>query len=329
VSFLASDDDSEEVLLSVVDNKFSIKEIYKHKKISALFLKIALEESSIYSLSISGELKIIYHRTPTNEEMEFATVADQIPWLENKLINFSYFLDHHIINASQYNKLMNLLQNKLRKANAKLLLYSQLYYQALQNKTKLLGDLSAKIDLVGATFKADLANPYQRDGLVKQTTDFVLAMGDLFANSNESVGLIEYYNTISDYVNKYFNAEQSFLKNMYLFQDYFNTKTDINSLYEYIFTIKEQKNTEGKKQDYQIAFFALGSYVQLTANNAYYPIYIKKDQSYIPYNSNLLLSKQNYLSGDFYYMDSDAKDKIRIDKNSEGYYSDCVYFEIQ
>jgi len=183
--------------------------------------------------SCNIKLYVSQYRNASTEEKDFALIADQIPWLENRLIDFTYFLDHSIINARQYRDLMTIFEDKLRKANAKLLLYSQLYYNSIQMKTQIMAKLSSKLDLVGATFQSDLVHPYQTDGRVKKTSDFQLSLSDLFSNKNNPVELIDYHITLADYVNKYVSAEQMFLKNMYLFREYFYQPCGLNTLYEY------------------------------------------------------------------------------------------------
>jgi hypothetical protein len=128
---------------------------------------------------------------------------------------------------------MHVFENDLRKANAKLLLYSQSYYNALQSKTKILANLSSQLDMIGATFNADLVKPFQIDGRTKATTDFMLAMSDLLSNKNMEVELLDYHKVLADYINKYFNSEQTFLKNIFLFRKYFYEPCDAGKLYSY------------------------------------------------------------------------------------------------
>ena len=98
---------------------------------------------------------------------------------------------------------MSLLENNLRKINARLLRYSQAYYQSIQNKTKLIGELTSRIDLVGALFNSDILQAYAQDGAIRKTTDFNQALDALFSKNAESSSMITYYETLSEYVNKY------------------------------------------------------------------------------------------------------------------------------
>ena len=52
-------------------------------------------------------------------------MADKCPWLENKIIDFNFFLNQNIISKSEYNKIWDILKNKLRIINGQLLLYTQ------------------------------------------------------------------------------------------------------------------------------------------------------------------------------------------------------------
>lgn len=275
------------------------------------------------AITVMGDLYISQYRIPTTEELEFAIIADKIPWLENKLISFDYFYNHSIINASEYTELMQLLQNNLRKVNAKLLYYSQEYYKAIQSKTIILGDLSAKLDLVGATFQTDVINPYLEDGRVTKTTDFVLAMSDLWSNSKQEVPLLNYYETLTDYVNKYYQAEQTFLKNMYLFNDYFNSKTNFGTLYTYTFTLPNQ---DGKTQ---ISFTTPNQYVSLNEKNQHYPIYEKVADGYQLYNRNNIVDDNNISR--FCYLDPYATGMTEITVTTPqyiGFNEDQQYFEL-
>ena len=240
------------------------------------------------------------------------------------MISFDYFYEHSIINAIEHAELMHLLENNLRKTNAKLLLYSQLYYQSIQNRTTILANLSAKLDMVGATFQSDILNPYFEDGRITKTTDFTLAISDLFANTTEPISLLGYYETLSDYVNKYFNAEQTFLKNMHLFRDYFNSKANLGILYKYTFTLPNQDN-----KDIQISFTTPNQYVTLNEKNQHYPIYEKVDGVYQIYNKDNIVTSDTI--GRFHYLDPEADNMKEIKNNTPEYHTfndKQQYFEL-
>ena len=215
---------------------------------------------------IDYDIYLDFYRNPSEEELEFASVADECPWLENKLVDFTYFYNHAVINRKQYGDLIQVFQNDLRKTNSKLLLYSQLYYQALQNKTKELANLESRIDRVGATFNADFLQPVT-DNKPYESTDFILAYSDLTSQlaGTEKINLIDYEKTMSDYITKYINAEQTFLKNMYLFRKYFNEKVNKTTLNEYVISlIQPESPIEG---DRIISFAQPETYVRVGQNN--------------------------------------------------------------
>lgn len=288
------------------------------------YLKMDINATEPKAIIVAGGLYVSQYRIPTTEELEFATIADQLPWLENKLISFDYFYEHSIINASEYAMLMNEFENELRKANAKLLLYSQLYYKAIQTRTEIIGKLSSKIDLVGATFQADILNPYLEDGRVIKTTDFTLAMSDLFANSTQPISLLNYYELLTDYVNKYFNAEQTFLKNMYLFRSCFESKANLGILYKYSFELP--LNQTG---NIQVSFTMPNQYISLTETNSHYPIYEKQDDVYISYDKENIVQSSNIK--EFYYLDPYADGFTQITTKTPQYYGfndEQQYFEL-
>lgn len=280
--------------------------------------------TEISVITVMGGLYVSQYRIPTSEELEFAEIADQIPWLENKLISFDYFYEHSIINAAEHAELMRLLENNLRKTNAKLLLYSQLYYKSIQQRTEILSKLSAKLDMVGATFQSDILNPYFEDGRTTKTTDFTLAISDLFANSTEPISLLGYYEILSDYVNKYFNAEQTFLKNMHLFRDYFNSKANLGILYKYTFMLPNQDSS-----NIQISFTTPNQYVSLSEKNQHYPIYEKVDDGYQIYNRDNIVTSDTV--GRFHYLDPEADKMIEIKDTTPQYHTfndKQQYFEL-
>lgn len=298
-------------------------ELIQQYGIEYCFLELPFQ-TNCTKVTIDGKLYVSQYRIPSYEELEFAEIADQIPWLENKLIDFRYFYEHSIITSAEHQALLDTLQNDLRKANAKLLLYTQLYYQAIQTKTKIMANLSAKLDKIGAVFQADLINPFMLNGRANATTEFSLAMSDLFASSTETIRLLNYYETLSDYVNKYLNSEQSFLKNMYLFREYFNANSNLGTLYNYSFSISNP-NIETNKI---VTFTNPNTYLKLTIDNQHSPIYEKQGNVYLPYDKNTIITSKNYKSPDLYYFNPKSDKKTRIDAGST-YSSEQTYYELQ
>lgn len=324
---------NEDIIPHKIFNELSLQQT-----IANIELCIPCKLDTGFDAILSGTLYYVLFRTPSSEEIEFATIADQLPWLENKLINFEYFKDHSIINNSEYQSLMQILENNLRKTNAKLLLYSQLYYQAIQNKTKILANLSSKIDLVGATFQADFINPFMSQGKITKTTDFELALSDLFSNSTEPTNLITYYETLTDYVNKYINAEQTFLKNMYLFREYFESYTNFGTLHEYWFTLPKPKDDDNIVISFSSPNKLLAlvdnideyySFKLVEKNTSYQPMFHKQEDTYIPIDKNKIITEDNYNQG-YYYLDGDNKRSIDSTWKQNRYYSkDQTYYEKQ
>ena len=340
--FVASSDTITQKQIILYSNLDQIPhKLFQNKNISIDLILPYIADSD-YDLVINGDIYFTCFRNPSDEELEFAEIADQLPWLENKLINFNYFQNHSIINKSEYASLMRLLENNLRKINAKLLLYSHLYYHAIQQKTKILASLSSKIDLVGATFQAQFINPLTTNGKITDTAEFEFAMSDLLSTYDEPTKLITYYETLTDYVNKYINAEQAFLKNMYLFREYFETTTNFGTLHEYLFTIP---NVEIDK-DTIISFSSPNRLLALTENSVssnynpfsritsktiHYPMFFKQDNTYIPIDKNNIITKENYQNG-YYYLNDDVQ-MIEIKKSNlktYGHYSkNQIYYEKQ
>lgn len=187
---------------------------------------IAIEKDSISSDAtvVSYNNSFYYSRAYTEEEEEFALIAGSCPWLENKLIDFNYFKRHNIITGAEYNKLMDIIKRDLRYWNGRLLMSARQYYDALHNKTQILADLEAKIDLLGADFEASVIIPYENNGAISNwnsSNSFSMDYAATFEEHSKKQQLFEYTNTYSDYVNKYIDAEQRFLKNVDKFRNYF------------------------------------------------------------------------------------------------------------
>lgn len=60
-------------------------------------------------------------------DTNFLALANQVPWLENKLINFDYFLNSGMLSESEYQDIHRFLYDELRIVNGKLLVESQSY----------------------------------------------------------------------------------------------------------------------------------------------------------------------------------------------------------
>ena len=186
-----------------------------------------------------------WYRTPTADDIAFANIADQIPWLENKLIDFSYFYNHNLLNKEEYQSLMNILYNNLRITNGKLLFYSNEYYTALHEKTRILAELTEMFDTLGANFQADIVTPYASKKKITSMEQFRNSYDSAFKSTIPDVRkkLLNYDKVYSSYVNKYITSNQLFLKNIYNFTEYFNAPTSFfnsnSCVYEDVITLQD------------------------------------------------------------------------------------------
>ena len=232
------------------------------------YIKVSLTNNEEIN-AISNPLIILsFTRDTTSEEEDFARIADICPWLENKLINFDYFLNQGIINKSEYNQLISTIQNDLRIVNGKLLLYSNQYYQAIKNKTKILSDITNNLDSLGATFNADVIDYYAKNGVVKDYAYFANAYDSIvsgYYKSNSNSELLDYESLLAEYFNNYFSAQQRFLKNMYNFREFFYSPVQFpnDTLYKhtlYLTNPIEEMTTEQRKNfTGEISYFSFFS----------------------------------------------------------------------
>lgn len=173
-----------------------------------------------------------FYRHATTEELNFAYIADNCPWLENKLIDFSYFLKQNIISAPEYKALLNVLKNDLRIINGKLLYYTQEYYRAIQDKTETLVKLTNDLDSLGAAFNSEIVEVFKSKGSIEDIRYFSKAYDTFVAKYLKDGGatpIINYGDLLTEYINKCFSAQQRFLKNMYYFKQYFNQKVQLST----------------------------------------------------------------------------------------------------
>ena len=170
------------------------------------------------------EIYIHFYRNFTKEEKEFAEIADSCPWLENRLIDFSYFLKQNIITRQEYQTILSKLQNDLRIVNGKLLYYTDTYYTALKEKVKKLNEITNSLDAFGAAFEADVVSPAMHGDEPHDVADLSATYSELFTfTSDQKQPILNYNEILNDYFDKYLSTEQRFLKNIYAFKDYFNS----------------------------------------------------------------------------------------------------------
>ena len=182
-------------------------------------------------------LQITFYRHNTREDFEFAKAADRIPWLENKLINFEYFLRKGILTEEQYQDLLKLVKENLRIANGYLLFYRKQYYDSLRQKTAYLANLDAMIDNYFANFEDGIISHYQNGESIKQFIGIdkassltEAALKEIYYRADDStIPMISADVTIGSTMTSYFNAQQNFLKNIYLFRKFWTTQCNIEA----------------------------------------------------------------------------------------------------
>ena len=226
-------------------------EIPKLKKYSECVLKSDIDESQISALGEGDVTTVLcyFYRDVTADEQDFAEMADRCPWLENKIIDFRYFLDNNIISKDEYNSLMNILENDLRIVNGQLMFYAQAYYSALHKRTQELANLTNSLDLLGANCEASIIEPLINKGVVDTLyiDDFKNLYNDTMSsvtNPIKKIALLDYDDLVTNYLNKYINSQQRFLKNIYNFSNYFYAINSFSEkeLYPYTLILNQEWN---------------------------------------------------------------------------------------
>lgn len=208
--------------------------------------------SEVTSIKVnSAEIYMRWFRDVSDEELQFAAIADQCPWLENKLIDFSYFANHDLITKNDELLLNNTINNDLRKINGQLMQYTKQYYEALHSKTKTIADITNSFDMLGAEMESALYSPYAKEGGVKDSNfDSVYNTYNAIwvAAPTETNTILNYDELITEYFNKYFTAQQRFLKNIYNFRKYWSSPVGFGGtgIYENKITIENYEGKNGK-----------------------------------------------------------------------------------
>lgn len=188
-----------------------------------------INETPPLKTSLSGIFYLSFYRQPAEDETMFATVAEQCPWLENKLLDFSYFINHNLLNSYEYGILIQQIYNNLRQINGRLIYLADSYYKALSEKTKFLAQLDERVTNLGAKFTAEFLQPYLNQKQIREedVQDFLLDYKTLYAVPEAKRAIFNYDEIYSSYINKYLNAEQRFLKSIYDFTNYWNAPVTI------------------------------------------------------------------------------------------------------
>lgn len=227
-------------------------ENYKNQEIPDVYLKLIFDKSSLPDASkfliTNPKIYLHFFRDCTEDEINFATAADKCPWLENKLIDFSYFLNHNIINLEEYKILLDTIKNDLRIVNGQIIYYNTSYQAALKEKTETLSNLLSQLETLNATAFAELTDKYAREGKINNIEYFdrVYIGVQQALNKYTGTSILDREDLMTEYANNYFKAQQSFLKNMYNFYDYFNSpveeKDENAAITEYILEVCGENN---------------------------------------------------------------------------------------
>lgn len=223
------------------------------QQIKELYLKINQNDLSNIDIpeSASVAFTVTLYQPLVEEDYLFAEIADEMPWLENKLIDFSYFVRQKILAADENKTLLSLLNNDLRIINGHLLHWTAVYYQKLQERISTIAKITSQVDQLGSTFYANIIDNYSRYGDItnwgansnKILNNFNDLYSQVFPISTEQKDLLEWSKIAADVINKGFDAEQRFLKNIYLFDKTFNEKVDTSFNNIYNITFSDINNT--------------------------------------------------------------------------------------
>ena len=202
------------------------------------------------------EFHIFFKTEYTDEDETFARIADQLPWLENKLIDYTHFIKAGLLSKPQQKDIKQRIYNDLRKINSDILLSAAAYYSRVHNQTKYLAEMTNNIDMVGAEV-SNIVDTYKRKGNnnLYDTNNLITRWSLLQANVSgaapaSQTGIsgsmitstfMDLYSTTSDYMRKFLNARQRCLKNLYNFRQYFETPLDdiYKNFYEVTITVND------------------------------------------------------------------------------------------
>ena len=192
----------------------------------ALRIQLNNFDSGVSSFTLSGFRGFIkFYRESSQDELDFASMADKCPWLENKIINLSYFYDHNIINKFEYQSILDTLNNRLRIVNGRLLYYSKNYYDSVKEKVKNLAAIQERLDSLGAACAGELVDKFRTSGSISTDLKYLDAAykNAFLTNIKMKTPLSGYYSVLNDTISKYFDSQQRFLRNIYKFRQYWET----------------------------------------------------------------------------------------------------------
>lgn len=259
----------------------------------------------------------------SEEERYFATLADKIPWLENKIIDFSYFYTQGVLTSGEYLELMSKINNNLRIVNGQLLCYAQEYYKAIQTKTELLAELESAAESLHATLQADGISKYTDDGATSDLKEFIFKNAELNRKYKTSQLLYGAREIQNNYLNKYFNSQQRFLKNIYRFREFFNAPVGETTTYYNKYTHTIQRNTGNYISFLPSGFMSCVTYGSSKINDSM-TFYTKKVVDGVDvYSSEPVVTSKNYK--DFYVTSTTSPSYEKV-ASGEQYNSINQYF---
>ena len=260
-------------------------------------LFIYLTNSYFSSLGVSDyiddfELYAFFQTEYNAEDESFAKIADELPWLENKLIDYTYFSDNGLLSKIQEQNINQRIYNDLRKINSDILLYSTSYYSRLHAQTKYLADMTNNIDMVGAE-TSSITEKYLENGSGTDYDSSNLLIRWNLLQSNLTTGADvnsfgHLYDTVSDYMRKFLVSRQRCLKNLYNFRQYFNSKLD--SIYQTYYKVTVQILDGTGSDSYNIYRFKpsnTDTYTTLTNN------FIQEHPNFFSFENGLVKDYNN------------------------------------
>lgn len=280
---------------------------------------------------VSSQVAIGFSHNVTDEDLEFAQVADNCPWLENKIIDLQYFLDQNIISKSEYSQIMDIFKNQLRIINGQLMFCAQEYYNALHYQTQQLAQLTADLDVLGATIDNTFIQGYKDKKAANNLDSFVNAYDHMFVQGiSNKTNLLNYNNIKAQYLNNFFDAQQRFLKNIKNFRDYFNTPVDATPVYNYKITWINNDNNQNiytSDLDWSLLTSSIPTWLydsnedSLTYGKSFFELYSSADENL--HRTSVPIADKSML-GQLYQL-KERLEPIEITQK-ELYRSDLTYF---
>lgn len=241
-----------------------------------------LQEGAIIDWKLDCTKSSIYlgfNREATEEELEFADIADSLPYLENKIIKVEYL--KKVFSSEMYEELENIIYNKLRINNGLLLYYYIDYITSISLKTQRLAELVNACDLLGANIMTEITNDtsikfeLSKNSLTNSYWDIykqqIYGLNlETEAQYNQIVNLFGLvYDTstkewiepknrfqiqgwedlLTSYARKYNASSQSFMKNIYNFRKFWNARVDFIDTDGYEWTNGQYYFNKYKKDD--------------------------------------------------------------------------------